>query len=157
MFDSREEYTQPEARDFSPIPAGPYTVTLEEQEPGQSQSGGQYIRAVFVVADGDHANRKIFEYFNLVNANEEVEQRSKGLLKNFCDAVGVAIGGSTIDEVSANLNEAMNAEVTAKVWVQKEKPGSEYGPQNRIESFQPAGGSSKPKFGTAKKKPAFTR
>lgn len=81
---------EPENRDFSPIPAGEYVVTMTESDVKDVKPPkvGQYVEAVFEIAEGAHKGRKLWERFNIVNPNDDTVRIAYQQLA----AIAVAVG-----------------------------------------------------------------
>ena len=62
--------------DFSPIPAGKYSVYIEDISINETRAGtGQYLRIKLRVADGQpYANRIVWTYINFQNTNPDAER-----------------------------------------------------------------------------------
>ncbi len=78
-----------EGGEYKPLPAGDYKVLMTESEMKDTAKGGKMLAMTFVVADGEHKEKKFFGNLNLVNANEtaqNIAHRDFGLI---CEQVGV--------------------------------------------------------------------
>ena len=82
-FDELMNLNVAESISFDPLPKGPYKVTVDACELGESKSGKPMYTVDFVVTEGEHAARQIRYWLVLVT--------KKGLhwdLPQFCDASG---------------------------------------------------------------------
>ncbi|MBC8436920.1 DUF669 domain-containing protein [bacterium] len=66
---------------FDPVPEGRYNVRVEEANLATASTGTEMIKAQFVITDGDHKNRKLWNNFTLT-------QKSLVYLYSFLKAVG---------------------------------------------------------------------
>ena len=75
-MDCMTEQVQTSENDFQPIPAGKYSVYIEEVTINETRAGtGQYLRIKLRVADGQpYANRIIWTYINFQNTNPVAER-----------------------------------------------------------------------------------
>ena len=94
LFNAKEETAT--LSDFSPLPAGIYHMCVEEMELKIDQNGLEYIALNFIVCDGEHKQRKIFENLYLSHQIETLQRNSRAKLKLLCEAKGVeALKGSS--------------------------------------------------------------
>jgi hypothetical protein len=131
-FDANE-YSDFETN-FDPVPEGEYEVMCEEAEEKNSQSGGVYIKAKFRVLGPTHANRVIFNNFNIVNRSDKAQEIGRRQLSTWARAVGKPNANDT--------DELLNRPCLAVVAV--EAGDEKYGPQNRINGFKPKTGAASP-------------
>lgn len=95
-FDELMNLEVAESMSFEPLPEGPYKVTVDSCELGESKSGKAMYTVDFVVTEGDHAARQIRYWLVLVT--------KKGLhwdLPAFCNA-----SGNTWPDEPTKRNEA---------------------------------------------------
>ena len=79
----------PESKGFEPIPAGPYTVVLDEAEIKETKAGtGEYINCKFRITAGEYENRILFHGFNIKNPNEKAVMIGMQQLKSFMKCAG---------------------------------------------------------------------
>jgi len=118
-----------------PIPAGDYEVIIVESEmKPNSKNSGHFLQLELQVLNGPHQNRKIKDFLNLDNPNDQTVQIAKGTLSAICRAVGVHTPND-----SAELH---NKPLVAKVVVEKNE---QRGPQNKIKGYrkrEPIGGGT---------------
>ncbi len=110
-----------------PVPDGNYNVIVEKAEVKDTRSGGKLIAVQLSVMDGPQANRKIFNQFNMENANAQAVQIGLGQLKGMMKAFG---------HKNPNRLESTDELVGLKGVVRvkvEEDPG--YGPQARIKGY----------------------
>ena len=76
---------------YAPIPEGVYPAAIEEAEVRRNKAGtGDYLKMKWVVADGQHRGRVIWD--NITVSHQQEKSVSIGLvfLSKLCDAVGLA-------------------------------------------------------------------
>lgn len=85
---------------FEPIPDGVYNVKVDACTPEVSQNGNPYLKFVYVVIDGDHSGRKVWDNLTIIaktdwkqtqvfEALTRQPYRSSGLKINPKDLVGL--------------------------------------------------------------------
>lgn len=119
-----------ESTEFELIPAGKYKAIMIESAVQQTKAGtGTYLKATWLIVEGDQEGRKIWEMYTLTNPNNKATQIGRGQLKSIAMAQGKMSG-------MVNDSEDMHDKpVLIKV---KTEPGSgEYGPKNRIAGYMP--------------------
>lgn len=76
--------------EFKPIPDGWYDVKIAGAEIKQTRSGtGNYVSVQFVVTGPTHQNRRIFNIYNIQNANAEAEKIGLAELGRLAGACGI--------------------------------------------------------------------
>lgn len=86
---------------FDPLPPGEYLAYIGESEVVPTKAGtGEYLKLVWIVAEGEFAERKLFDNINLVNPNPKAVEIGKRQLADICRACGKL----TIED-SAELHE----------------------------------------------------
>jgi hypothetical protein len=119
-----------ESTQFELIPPGEYKAIMTESEVKQTNAGtGTYLKATWLIVDGEHEGRKIWEMYTLTNPNAKATVIGRGQLKSIALAMGKTSG-------MVNDSEEMHDKpVLIKV---KTEPGQgEYGPKNRISGYMP--------------------
>jgi hypothetical protein len=84
------------AGSFEPLPAGKYTVVIEDSDNKDNKAGtGSYLKLTYNVVEGPYAGRKLFENLNLHFDDEAENEKhamavkiAKGALRQICFAVG---------------------------------------------------------------------
>ena len=61
-FDATTETEGVEKSDFTPFPAGNYTLIVDECAETQSKAGNDMLRIALSVSGGDHDGRKLWDY-----------------------------------------------------------------------------------------------
>ena len=75
---------------FDPIPAGWYPAQIVESEmKAGSKPGSAYLAITLQIMGGDFNNRKVFDRFNLQNANPVAVEIAYRSLSAVCHAVGL--------------------------------------------------------------------
>jgi hypothetical protein len=116
------------------LPPGDYRVQIVRSEMKATKNGdGQYLELEMDVLDGEHANRKIWDRLNLVNANEQAAQIAQRTLSAICHAVGVL-------HVSDSEQLHMRPMVAVvKVEPRRDRPGEV---SNRINGYKSLSGAT---------------
>ena len=108
--------------DFSPIPDGWYAVKIAGAEIKQTKAGtGNYVSVQFTVTGPTHANRRIFNIYNIQNPNAAAEKIGLAELGRLAGACGI----EKLDDTDQLVG--MHCEV--KVATQK---SIEYGDKNVV-------------------------
>ena len=113
--------------DFSPIPAGKYSVYIADISINETRAGtGQYLRIKLRVADGQpYANRIIWTYINFQNTNPVAERIGQQKLNQLLLSCGL--------HVIQDTDELLNREVLAQVIVREASNG--YEASNDVKAF----------------------
>ena len=113
--------------DFQPIPAGKYSVYIEEITINETRAGtGQYLRIKLRVADGQpYANRIIWTYINFQNTNPVAERIGQQKLNQLLLSCGL--------HVIQDTDELLNREVLAQIIVREASNG--YEASNDVKAF----------------------
>ena len=113
--------------DFQPIPAGKYSVYIEDISINETRAGtGQYLRIKLRVADGQpYANRIIWTYINFQNTNPVAERIGQQKLNQLLLSCGL--------HVIQDTDELLNREVLAQVVVREASNG--YEASNDVKAF----------------------
>lgn len=71
---------------FAPFPQGEYTFFMESSERRETKAqDGEYLTCVFVVAEGEYKDRKVFHMFNLWNKNQQAVEIAKQQWRALCE------------------------------------------------------------------------
>lgn len=113
--------------DFQPIPAGKYSVYIEDISINETRAGtGQYLRIKLRVADGQpYANRIIWTYINFQNTNPVAERIGQQRLNQLLLSCGL--------HVIQDTDELLNRVVLAQVVVREASNG--YEASNDVKAF----------------------
>ena len=113
--------------DFSPIPAGKYSVYIEEITINETRAGtGQYLRIKLRVAEGQpYSNRIVWTYINFQNTNPVAERIGQQKLNQLLLSCGL--------HVIQDTDELLNREVLAQVIVREASNG--YEASNDVKAF----------------------
>lgn len=122
------------------VPNGRYTMQASKVEQHWNDRGGFMLKAEFEILDGEHAGRKVFENFNVVNANETAQKIGREQLANLCDALDISkefTDEIDLEEVSPDWIESMFCfkAFVAKVGVQKSKD-PQYSDRNSVGDYK---------------------
>lgn len=117
--------------EFEPIPAGEYLAQIIDSEIAPTKSGsGQMLKLTFEITQGELEGRRVWDRLNIVNANADAQRIAQQQLKRLCDALGT---GAIADSEELHFRP-----VIIHVAIRQDKSG-DYGPQNVIRKFSPAG------------------
>lgn len=121
------EQVQTSENDFQPIPAGKYSVYIEDISINETRAGtGQYLRIKLRVADGQpYANRIIWTYINFQNTNPVAERIGQQKLNQLLLSCGL--------HVIQDTDELLNRVVLAQVIVREASNG--YEASNDVKAF----------------------
>lgn len=129
---STAEYDDFEGGGYEVIPEGEYELMCEEAEEVTTKSGGTMIKAKFRVLGPTHAERVVFNNFNVVNKSDKAQEIARRQLATWARAVGRPNATDT--------DELLNRPFIGVVDV--EAGDDKYGPQNRIQGYLPKEGSA---------------
>ena len=119
-------------RNFDPIPAGWYDVSITGAELRQTKAGtGQYIAVRYDVTGPTHQGRVIFGNLNIRNANPQAESIGRQQLGELMRAIGLAKVEDTDQLIGHHL------QIKVKI---RESAG--YDPQNDVSGFRASGGAA---------------
>lgn len=127
-----------------PVPAGKYRVmiTSSEVKPTANQKG-KMLALEFVILDGDHKGRKLWDRLNVQHESKQAQDIAQGTLSAICHSVGVL--------QLKNSSQLHEIPLMAKVAV-KQNPG--YDPINEIKGYEAVDGG--PAKSIASTQPAAT-
>lgn len=124
----------PDSEDRTPIPAGVYSVMIDNAELKATIAGtGQYISVMLKVMEGPHTGRVVFDKINIVNPNETSQRIGLQALKK----IMLAMGGTPITD----SDQLIGARLVIKVGVEKD---ATYGDRNNVKDYQSGGGAIAP-------------
>lgn len=119
--------------DFSPLPAGWYTVRISESGIQTTKKGdGQYIKTRLDVIGPTHSGRVLFCNLNIRNPNPKAEEIGRQQLGDILRAIGV----SSLTDTDQLIGGVMSVKVTVK--------NDEYGEGNEVKAFKSTDGSAAP-------------
>lgn len=127
--------------DFEVIPEGTEVrMKCTEAEDKETSSGGEMIAAVFVITEGEHKGRKIWQNFNTVNKSEKAQNFGRRMVAGWARACG--------KPNAKNTDELLEKQFWAKLGI--EKGTGQYKDKNVIASYlMPEGSSQKPEGASA--------
>lgn len=127
-FQVNQQALEDQRGNYDPIPAGWYTVIVDESEVRTNKAGsGQYIWMSFRVIDGEFNGRKVFTRFNVVNANPQAQEIGHRELSRLTAAVGLPGFNDT--------QELHGKPLQIKVKVRKDLSGR-YPDDNEVSGFR---------------------
>ena len=111
-----------------PIPDGTYSALVMDSEIKTTSKGGTMIVLEWHIVGDGYDGRRIWQNYNVVNANENTQKRALAEMASACDAMGLE-GYQDTDEL--HMHEI-------KITVSTEPGRNGYGPKNRIDAYAPA-------------------
>lgn len=130
--------------DFSPLPAGWYTVRISESGINNTKKGdGQYIKNRMDVIGPTHSGRVIFSNLNIRNPNPKAEEIGRQQLGDLLRAAGIASLTDT--------DQLVGAVVQVKLSVKEDE---QYGAGNEVKAYKATDGSAPPMPAAQAAKPA---
>lgn len=105
--------------DFQPFPAGVYTLRILEATETQSKAGNEMLKLALEVAEGEHENRRVWDYITPSN------QYGLAKLKGLCLSAGLMTVTGTAD-LEGQL-------VRAKIKI--EPPQNGYDASNKVTEY----------------------
>src|SRR5262245_6716299 len=82
-------FTPTEDPGFTPIPAGQYLAQIIEAEHKNNLSGsGTHLHLTWLVMDGDHANRRVFQNVTIENSSQDAVEIGQKTIGNIISAIG---------------------------------------------------------------------
>ncbi len=118
--------------DFAPIPAGEYTVRVSEASLETTKTGtGKYIKMRLDVVAPSHEGRVIFTNLNIQNPNPKAEEIGRQQLGSVMRAMNIP----AVTDTDQLIGGMMIVKVTVK-------QDEQYGPNNEVKAFKPAGSAS---------------
>jgi hypothetical protein len=137
-FDFGTDLNDVNEQEFDLIPAGKYPVQCVLVEHGSSKAGGMMIKAKFEVVGGDHANRKIFENYNVQSTSTVAVNIALGQIKKWLAACNI----DPNQRLTLNLLRQLEGrEFLASIIIQADKTGA-YRDQNRINKYEAITGAN---------------
>lgn len=129
-----EELPQGNDGDFQPLPAGWYSVTINDAEIRTTKAGnGQYIAVRYDVTGPTHQGRVVFGNINISNPNPKAEEIGHQQLGQLMRAIGLTQVSDTDQLIGGSL------EIKLKI-----RKSDEYGDSNDVSGFKAIAGSSAP-------------
>lgn len=128
----------PEGSDFSPLPAGAYTVMITNSEMKETNAGtGQYILLEMDVQDGEYQGRKIFDRLNVQNPNEKAVEIAWQRVGEISRAVGL----EKVKDSEQWHNKRLVVELSVEVGKDYVKDGQtvQGRPQNNVKKYRAYG------------------
>jgi len=130
---SHDDYDTP--TDFEIIPEGTEVrMKCTEAEDKETSSGGEMIAATFVITEGEHKGRKIWQNFNTVNKSEKAQNFGRRMVAGWARACG--------RPNAKNTDELLEKQFWAKLGI--EKGTGQYKDKNQIASYLMPEGAAAP-------------
>lgn len=125
--------------DFESLPAGPYSVVVQEASKEVSKSGNDMIKVRVQVTEGPYANRVLFNYIVFSTGNPKAMRMTLERLSAF--GLSREFIATTKPSISQIADLLVGRKATAVVAIQKE---GEYAGRNEIKSFRALEGAAQP-------------
>ena len=127
-FDSSTVEASGSGSAMPPIPDGTYHAMVMDSEIKTTAKGGTMIVLEWHIIGDGYDGRRIWQNYNVVNANENTQKRALAEMASACDAIGL--------ESYKDTDELHMQEI--KITVSTEPGSNGYGPRNRIDAYAPA-------------------
>jgi len=124
MFDFNLE--EIEASNGGVVPKGTYLVQVEKAELADTKSGGQMIKVQFNITGEQQNGRKLFEQYNIANANPQAVQIGLGQIKSLVVASGANLSKFTSPDQLVGLECLVNVKEYT----------DDYGEKNSITAYK---------------------
>lgn len=125
--------------DFEALPAGPYTVVVQEADKQVSKTGKDMIKIRVQVSEGPYANRVLFNYIVFSQDNPKAMRMTLERLAAF--GVTRETIATTRPSISQIADMLVGRKAVAVVAIQAE---GEYAGRNEIKRFKPLEGVDQP-------------
>jgi len=124
--------------DFSPLPAGEYSVTIDGADLKQTKAGdGTYINLKMIVDGPTHMGRIVFSMLNIQNPSQKAEAIGRGQLGDILRILGIQ--AATFEDTDQLLSGQMIVKLSIK------EAQGDYKAGNNVQSYKPlTGGSQAP-------------
>lgn len=130
---NNDDYDTP--TDFAIIEEGTEVkLKCTEAEDKETSTGGEMVAATFVIVEGEHKGRKIWQNFNTVNKSEKAQNFGRRMIAGWARACG--------KPNAKNTDELLEKVFWAKLGV--EKGTGQYKDKNTIASYLMPEGASAP-------------
>lgn len=112
---------------FQPVPPGEYPAIITQADiKPNSMNTGAYMNVKFVIADGEYANRVVFNNYNISHPNPKAVEIGRSQLSALCLAIGFP------DANDSDLLLQKSCMITVGI-----KNDAQRGPQNEIKGYAP--------------------
>lgn len=115
-----------------PLPLSWYQMVIDESEMKDTSKGGAMLALRFSVMQGQYANRKAFNNYNVRNSNPQTEEIAKKQLSTICHAIGQL----TLSDSAQLHNRPMWVKLGIEAGDAKPE-GGKYPDRNRIVTIKP--------------------
>lgn len=141
--------------DFTPIPAGEYTVNVKDAAIKATNDGtGEYIKLRLDVTGPSHSGRVIFSNINIRNKSQAAESIGRGQLRSIMVAAGL--------QNLSDTDQLIGLRMAVKVGIREARTdpatGKTYEASNEVKAYKAAEGGmaapAKPAFAAAPAAPA---
>lgn len=140
---SQNDLPEDNGGDFSPLPAGEYSVKIADAEICNTKAGtGQYIKLRLDVTGPSHQGRVLFSNINIQNPSQKAEEIGRQQLGSIMRAINLPN--------LADTDQLIGGEMSVKVTIRK---SDEFGDQNDVKSYKSLNGSTAPMGGGGAQQP----
>jgi len=121
-------------RNFEPLPAGWYDVTISNAEIMATKMGtGKYIKVRYDINGPTHQGRVVFGNLNVRNPNPKAEEIGRQQLGEIMRAIGLTSLKDTDQMIGGNLSIKLDIRIS-----------EQYGNSNEVKAFRTMNGGSAP-------------
>jgi len=114
------------AMSHEPVPPGRYTVVCEKTDvKPNKKNNGTILSLMFVIQDGEHKNRKIYENLNIQHENPKAEMIGQQMLAGLC----------RIAEIEHLSNTAQLHGIPIEIMISVQPGDDKYPARNRVKGF----------------------
>jgi len=121
--------------DFSPLPAGEYSVTIDGADLKQTKAGdGTYINLKMIVDGPTHTGRIVFSMLNIQNPSQKAEAIGRGQLGDILRILGIQ--AATFEDT----DQLLGGQLCVKLAIKEAK--DPYPAGNDVKSYKPLTGGT---------------
>jgi len=121
--------------DFSPLPAGEYSVTIDGADLKQTKAGdGTYINLKMIVDGPTHMGRIVFSMLNIQNPSQKAEAIGRGQLGDILRIIGIQ--AATFEDTDQLLGGQMIVKLSIK------EAQGDYKASNNVQAYKPLTGTA---------------
>lgn len=133
-----------EIKNFEPVPAGEYLVSITGVELKDSQKKGKMLVFDFTVQTGANDGRVVVDRLNIVNASKDAERIALETLAKICKAVNIETPKNTNEFIGKRLKIKVDIEPGVGTYIDnfgQEKPCTA---KNKIKGYYSFNGGAAP-------------
>lgn len=138
MTFNADELPEDQGGDFTPVPAGQYTVKITEAEIQDTKAGtGQFIKMRMDVLAPSHEGRVLFANLNIKNPSQKAEEIGRQQLGSIMRAIGLP----TLQDTDQLIGGTVSVKVVVKAAVM-EGGAEKYPAGNEIKGYKAVEGGA---------------